>query len=269
MRGQAIPVLALAASGLALGGCALAPAGGEQGPTPVERLNNRVKSLQDQVDRLRQAQERQGKRAAELQKTLESLTVEGGDLEGTLREVRGETEVLSHRLQQLDKRQRQLYSDLDERLRALESGKGGAAGGEGGEEAEAVPEHDGAEAAYKAAFAKIEQDSYQAAVRYFQAFLERHPDSELVPNALYWLGEAHYVRRNFQDALVAFNKVLEQYPDSNKSAASLLKVGFAFYELDDMAGARQALKRVVERFPDSSEARLAKRRLDKIPSDDS
>jgi tol-pal system protein YbgF len=256
-------------AGFALTGCALAPPGSQDpGPTPVERLSNRVSALEEQLVQLRQAQQKQAERSAELRKTLESLTVENGDLQEAVRKVRGETEVLGHRLEKLDKRQRQLYGDLDSRLRALESGAGNGSGG-AGPAAEPVPEFDSAQAAYDAAYAKIEENQYRAAVRYFQAFLERHPNSDLVPNAYYWLGEAHYVRREFQEALVAFNKVLEQYPDSNKAAAALLKVGFSFYELEDMEGARQALERVVERFPDSSEARLAKRRLDKIPSGDS
>lgn len=251
---------------LGLGGCALAPMEGEaEGPTPLERLSQRVADLEEEAQRLRQAQKRQSERTAELGKTLESLTVEGGDLEETLRKVRGESEVLSHRLEQMEKRQRRLYSDLDSRLRDLEEGGGAAQEEAAGEEP--VPEFDSAEAAYESAFARVEEDDYQEAVRYFQAFLERYPDSDLVPNGYYWLGEAHYVRREFQDALVAFNKVLEEYPESNKAAAALLKTGFSFYELEDMEGARQALERVVERFPDSSEARLAERRLDKIPGD--
>lgn len=257
----------LALAGLGLSGCALAPPGSQEpGPTPVERLNKRVSALEGQLDELRQAQRKQAERSAELRKTLESLTVESGDLQEAVRKVRGETEVLGHRLEKVDQRQRQLYGDLDSRLRALESGAGN---GGAGPASEPVPEFDSAQAAYDAAYTKVEDNQYRAAVRYFQAFLERHSGSDLVPNAYYWLGEAHYVRREFEDALVAFNKVLEQYPDSNKAAAALLKVGFSFYELEDMEGARQALERVVERFPDSSEARLAKRRLDKIPSDDS
>jgi tol-pal system protein YbgF len=234
----------------------------------MERLSQQVASLEEQVAELRQVQQEQIERTGQLRKTLESLTVEGSGLEESLRKVRGSTEVLSHKLKQLKERQQRLYDDLDQRLRALEKGQGGGEqAGEAADKEEPIPEFDGPRQAYDAAFAHIEEDRHQQAVRYFKHFLEEYPDSELVPNAHYWLGEAHYVRREFEKALVAFNKVLEQFPDSNKAAAALLKVGFSFYELDEMDSARQALNRVVERFPGTSEARLAKRRLDQIPDD--
>jgi tol-pal system protein YbgF len=261
--------LAAALVGL-LGGCLPPPPGGpgpEQGPTAEDKLRQRVQALEQQVAKLKQASEAD----SGMQSALESLTVEVENLRQEVRSQQGTVEVLQHRLGRLSDRQRRLYEDMDSRLRALEQGGGGAAadkeaaaddggpvGGAGDTQARS------AEAAYKAAFAKIEANEYEAAATAFKGFLDRHPDSDLAPNARYWLGESHYVLRDFEQALAEFNKVLQNHPDSRKAPAALLKIGYSFYELGEYDSAGQALERVRERFPDSSEARLARQRLNRM-----
>jgi len=258
-----------------LGGCLPPPPGGgpapEQGPSETEKLRQRVAALEEELARLKQA----NAASSGMQEGLESLTVEVDNLRQEVRSQQGTQEVVQHRVERLADRQRRLYEDVDTRLRALEQGDG--SGGEAGSEqapasegGAASPEPAGegqarsAEAAYQAAFAKIEANEYEAAAQAFQQFLGDHADSDLAPNARYWLGESRYVLREFEQALVEFNKVLQDHPDSRKAPAALLKIGYSFYELGEYDSARQALQRVRERFPESSEARLARQRLNRM-----
>jgi tol-pal system protein YbgF len=263
---------ALALAGL-LAGCLPPPDGGpesaQQGPTAQERIQQRLDALESDLAELKRA----SSASSGMQQGLESLTVEVEDLRQEVRSQQGTLEVVQHRLDRLAERQRRLYEDVDSRLRTLEKGGGGGAGaatGDGGQGDDAGPDAGGdvgggsAESAYKAAFAEIEANEYEAAAQAFQGFLEQHPDSDLVPNARYWLGESHYVLRDFEQALVEFNKVLQSHPDSRKAPAALLKIGYAFYELGEYDSARQALQRVRERFPEASEARLARQRLNRM-----
>jgi len=265
-------VLALAG---VLGGCLPPPPSGpDRGPTPEEKLRQRVTDLEQELARLKQA----NADSSGMQKGLESLTVELDDLRQEVRGQQGDMEVVQHRLDRLAERQRRLYEDVDSRLRALEQGEGGgspqsgspgaASGASGADQSAGADSGEtrarSAEDAYKAAFAKIEANEYEAAAKAFKAFLAEHGDSDLAPNARYWLGEARYVLRDFEQALGSFNKVLQEYPDSRKAPAALLKIGYSFYELGDYDSARQALQRVRERFPDSSEARLARKRLNRM-----
>lgn len=260
-----VPALALA--GL-LAGCLPPPPGApgpDDGPTPEEKLRQRVQALEDELARLKEA--RSGTEEG-LQESLESLTVAMEDLKREVRGQQGDLEVVQHRLDRLADRQGRLYEDVDARLRTLEQGGEAEDGTKEGEKAGDQADDEGqartADEAYKAAFAKIEANEYEAAAEAFEQFLAEHGDSELVPNARYWLGESNYVLREFEPALKAFNQVLEEHPESRKAPASLLKIGYAFYELGEYESARKALKRVRERFPESSEARLARKRLDRM-----
>jgi TolA-binding protein len=81
---------------------------------------------------------------------------------------------------------------------------------------------------------------------------------------MYWLGEAHYVRRDYPAALAAFEGLLQDYPGNRKTPDALLKVGYCEAELKRPGPARTALARVIQEFPDSQAATEAKARLDRL-----
>jgi tol-pal system protein YbgF len=114
---------------------------------------------------------------------------------------------------------------------------------------------------YDQAFGALRDGRYAESARLFRAFLDAHPDGELAPNALYWLGESYYVTQNFQIALDTFNELLRRFPQSPKAQDALLKVGYCHYELKQWPEAERALNEVVRRYPDTTVARLAQGRL--------
>lgn len=116
-------------------------------------------------------------------------------------------------------------------------------------------------AMYDQAFAALRDGRYAESARLFRAFLDAHPNGELAPNALYWLGESYYVTQNFQIALDTFNELLTRFPQSPKAQDALLKVGYCHYELKQWPEAERALNEVVQRYPDTTVARLAQGRL--------
>ncbi len=231
-----------------LGGCAsFQPT---QEPTPeqlrLERLETRVDELESRlgtgeqlefVSRLQALEERQ----RELRGQVETATTAGPD----------------------EDRLRQVYLDLDRRLRALEAGAptagpvaapaaDGAAGtAPAGEEA----------AAYDAAFAELKAGNYEAAAKAFEDFLQRYPQGGFAPNAWYWRGESRLALQDYDAALESFRQVVERFPDSGKAADALLKSGFVQLEQGRQAAGREALQAVSERYPDTPAARLASERL--------
>jgi TolA-binding protein len=64
---------------------------------------------------------------------------------------------------------------------------------------------------YERAYGYLLQQNYGAAQSGFIDFLKQYPKDSLVPNALYWLGETHYVQKNFADAAEAFDIVTQGY----------------------------------------------------------
>jgi tol-pal system protein YbgF len=200
-------------------------------------------------------------------------------LEAELRSLRGSTEELQNAGEGVRKQQRDLYADLDRRLAALEqglraapgeAGAGAAAGG--GAPAGGTAAAGGAasaardQEAYGRAFETLRGGDYAAAITQFRDFMKSYPQSELLDNAQYWLGEAYYVTRDYEHAAGAFRAVGERWPDSRKAPDALLKLGYTLQEQKRLPEARATLGQVVQRFPGSDAARLAAERLKKLGS---
>ncbi|MCO6414283.1 MAG: tol-pal system protein YbgF [Thiogranum sp.] len=237
-------------------------------------------------------------RIVQLERKLDSrglvdLMTQMQTIQRDMQQLRGNIEVQTHELENLQKRQRDLYLDIDRRLHRLEAG--GVAGADGDSAVMPSPDLQGsaqvpapvmpadpagsASAAaapvaslnpaaerreYDAALEILKEGRYSEASGAFETFLKRYPQSSYADNAQYWLGEVFYVTREFQRALGEFEKVLKDYPDSTKKADARLKIGYIRYELKDWAAARDSLSRVVQEHPGTTTARLAQERLDRM-----
>ena len=211
--------------------------------------------------------------------------------------LRGEIEVQGNDVVDIKKRQRELYQDIDRRLRDMESRTMGqaaapqvsapqasapaqpaagssaqlpslapAAGATAAAAASApvTATQPGEKAAYQAAFDTLKEGRYKEAKIELQAFLDKYPNGSFSGNAQYWLGEAHYVTRNFEQGIVEFEKVLNSFSDSNKVPDAMLKLGYTYYELKQYPQSKAVLQDLRTRYPDETAARLATKRLDRI-----
>jgi tol-pal system protein YbgF len=188
-------------------------------------------------------------------------------LRNDVRAMRNDVDVLSHSLESARKQQKDLYTDLDARLKAVEARGGAAAAAGSSAGAGDGQSADTDKGAYQAAFDLLKAGQYDRAIAGFQAFLSTYPSSALADNAQYWLGEAYYVNKQFPESLTAFQRVVEKYPGSRKLPDALLKIGYCDYELKDYSEARSALEQVPAKFPDSASARLAQQRLEKMAAE--
>lgn len=180
-----------------------------------------------------------------------------------LRSLRGKVEVQDNEIERLKARQRELFSDIDKRVSALERRRAAPAAAGEAAPAAAAP---GAPTAqeqqdYDAAFNLLKQGSYDRASKAFKDFTAKYPQSSLRGNAQYWLGQTYYVTRNFRQAREEFAKVGKDNADADKAADALLKIGYSSYELRDWAKARDALAQVSARYPGSAAAKAAEQRL--------
>ena len=184
-----------------------------------------------------------------------------------VRAMHNDVDVLNHTLEANRKQQHDLYADLDQRLKVLETRgvvAGSAAGGAAAGGANADP---GDKASYQTAFDLLKNTQIDQAIAAFQNFLNTYPNSQLADNAQYWLGEAYYVNKAYPDALASFQKVVENYPGSRKLPDAQVKIGYCDYELKQFPAARDALAQVVAKYPDAPAAKLAQARLEKMSSE--
>lgn len=236
MRGF-LPVLAVLAAAWAAG------------PAVAQSKGERLAALESRMDGVERQLANQG--LLEMSRQIDALTEE-------LRRLRGDFDQLQHELERARAQQRDQYLDLDTRLRAAEAALTAAQA----TVAPGSPESD-----YQAAFNLLKQGRYGEAESALREFAARYPQHELAPNAVYWLGEAHYVQRDYPAALAAFESVLRDYPAARKSPDALLKAGYCQFELKRFASARALLTRVVEEYPDTQAAADARERIQRLPAE--
>jgi tol-pal system protein YbgF len=246
---------------LALAGCASTP---EEDPVQIK--------LNDVDTRLARIE-----RVVANQSLLE-MANQVAALSSDMRAIHNDIDELNHNLELSRKQTRDLYADLDQRLKNLESrgapATGGAAASVPGSAAPSAPASPAAaapettdSASYQAAFQLLKDSQYDRAIAAFQKFLVSFPDSSLADNAQYWLGEAYYVNKSYSDALAAFKRVAEKYPQSRKLPDALLKVGYCDYELKQWQAANEVLTQVATTFPDTPAGHLAQQRLEKMAAE--
>ncbi len=273
---------------LALAACASTPP--EQDPVQI-KLND----LDTRLARIERVMANQS--LLDLANQIEALRSD-------VRSLHNDVDLMGNSLESSRKTQRDLYADLDQRLKALEArggpaagsaagggtlvpggagpgagagaapgadagaGFSGAAGGSSAAPAGALPVPDGSDKAnYQAAFALLRDSQYDKAIPAFQQFLVAFPDSSLAENAQYWLGEAYYVNRAFPEALAAFQKAVDKYPQSRKLPDALLKIGYCDYELKQWEAAKEVLSQVATQYSDTPAGHLAAQRLDKMTAE--
>ncbi len=216
-------------------------------PAHAQSRGERIELLESRMEGVERQLANQA--LLEMSRQLEILT-------GELRTLRGEFDQLRHELERARTQQRDQYVDLDTRLRAAEAALAAA---------QSVLPAGGPEAEYQAAFNLLKEGKYGEAATALRDFVARNPQHELAPNALYWLGEAHYVQRDYPAALAAFESLLRDYPGTRKAPDALLKAGYSQQELKRMGAARALLTRVVEEYPDTQAATEAQARLERFP----
>jgi len=178
-------------------------------------------------------------------------------LRADVQRMRGEVEVLVHRIDTLEKRQKDLYLDIDTRLRKLEPA---VPGGTPGGEAQASPDE---AKAYEAALSQFKLGKYATAISAFEAFLKAYPASPLAPSAQYWIGNSYFAKRDYKNSLAAQRKVLSGWPDNPKAPDAMLNIASSQDALGDRRGAQATLQELIQKYPASPAAASAKQRLDR------
>jgi tol-pal system protein YbgF len=236
----------------------------------IADTNNRLAQIQKQLDDRVTALETQLKSQG-----LVDLFNSVEQIKGDIARLRGQVEVLTYELEQAQKRQRDLYLDLDSRLRKIEGGPGAALAPDAGATVANAPAGGAAagagaprpgdpaseQRAYDSALDQFKSGSYAAAIGNFQNFVRTYPKSPLAPSALYWVGNAQYAQRDFRGAIATQRQLIATYPDSQKIPDALLNVASCQLELGDAPGARRTLEEIVAKYSGSEAAGKARQRL--------
>jgi tol-pal system protein YbgF len=116
---------------------------------------------------------------------------------------------------------------------------------------------------YDASLAQLRRGSASTGRAGLREMLQAYPQSELVPDALYFVGQS-FSSENPDSASAYYRKVVKDFPTSTRAPAALYGLGLLAERRGDKAGARDAYNQLLKSYPKSDEAALARDRLKAI-----
>jgi tol-pal system protein YbgF len=255
MRGQARVACRAAVFTLLAASFAL-PAFG-QGFFDDNVARNRIEDLRKQVEAAAKLVDERLARVED-RRALVELASQIEALRGEVARMRGQLEIIQNQVETGDKRARDLYVDIDTRLRKFEQPKETAAAEKPPAEVGPAP----AEVkAYESALNLFKAGNYPLAVSAFQLFLYTYPNSKLAPNAQYWMGNTYSAQGQHKLAIGAHQKLLATWPEDAKAPDALVAIANAQESLGDRRSAQKTLEGLLARYPQSPAAASAKQRL--------
>ncbi len=214
-----------------------------------EEARKRVDLLRTEINARVDKLEAASRGQIELANQIEALKAE-------VAKLRGQVEVLTHEIETTQKRQKDFYVDLDNRLRKLEP--------QTATEAKPAAVDPAAETRdYEAALNLFKSGKHKDALAAFLGFIKTYPASPFLPSAHYWAGSAHYQLGEYKKALELFARLAATWPDDAKAPDALLGQANCQQESGDAKGARKTLETLVAKYPASAAASVAKQRLAK------
>jgi tol-pal system protein YbgF len=108
---------------------------------------------------------------------------------------------------------------------------------------------------------QLARGGFTAAAAAFADLLAKYPDSELAPDAQFYLAESLAGAKKTAAADSAYATVVTKYPTSSRAPTALYKRGVSQQKAGRTATAKRTFNEVIRLFPESDEAALARERL--------
>lgn len=230
----------------------------------VAELNNQVQAQNDRIAKLEAQQQNQG---------LFGLLNQVDALKTDVARLRGGQEEQAHRQEIADRRVKDIFADLDERLRELAKRPIASVPDSirlqpsqsllvSPVPSVATVDAESEGKSYEVAHALIKAGKYKEAIDAFQSFIKQYPSSALAANALYWVGISQVTGlSDFTAAAESYQRILKDFPTSPKVPDALLSLARAQIQLDDKSAARATLNQLLAKHPASKAAENGKKLL--------
>ncbi len=226
-----------------------------------DEARKQIKLLTEKVDAQNKAND---ERFAKLDDSIKNLGIiqllnQIELLNAELARLRGQVEVLANQNEQLQKRQRDFYLDIDTRLRVLEGNTvppSGAPATSFGTPTSVTP----APAAVASAGAATGASATSAPVAPAAAPISATATAAAEAaqrekeNKAYDVGTSAFRRGDFAAAIRAFNTFYADYPQSQLAPNALYWIGLCQFNLKDFSQARVTQENLLKKYPDSSKA---------------
>ena len=97
----------------------------------------------------------------------------------------------------------------------------------------------------------LEQKRFQQAAIEFQKVFEVYPDSDLVDEAYYHMGEALALLENYDEAIATLTQLIRQFPQSPYADEAIFLSGESFLRVQGYENAIQTLEKLEADYPES------------------
>jgi tol-pal system protein YbgF len=209
----------------------------------LEQSNATIKGLSDENTQLRRA-------LLDLQGQIEGLKAE-------VSKSRGGQELLVRELSEVQVRQKDWVTGMDERLRQLEPVKVTL----DGREFVATPAE---KRDYDAAMETFRQGDFATARLALAQLTQRYPQGGYTSSALFWLGNAQYATKDYKEAMANFQHMLRSSPTHARAPEAMLAISNVHIELKDLKAARKTMDDLIKAYPTSEAAATARDRLARL-----
>ena len=184
--------------------------------------------------------------------------------------LRGDMETLRHLNATVEQRQKDLYQDLDGRLRRIEEKSTAGSLPTPNKVAETPPMPEikapSDQEVYDQANALLDGLKNKEAFQAFTDFIKQFPNSALLPDAKYALANAQFNLKNYKATIGTYQKLLDQHPDFAKNPEALLGLANAQIQLALIPEAKKSLKDLIKKYPKSDVIQNAQKRLKVLES---
>ncbi len=244
-RLRSVPIT-IAVSMLLLSAAAPAQAGlfdDDEARRAVLDLRTRADNLTDQL--------------AAAQRTLFNQVNQLEQLQQEVAALRGQNETLANQLIDIQRSNKDFYTDLDGRLKKLEPQQR--------QQTASVPGTQLSEAdAFKAALAQFQKGDFARAANAFKGFIWKYPKSAYQPTARYWLGNTFYALRDYKRSTEMLQSVVKGYPTHPRAPDALFSIAQNQLEQGQKNLSRKTLRQVIAQYSGSEAAKNAQTKLAQI-----
>jgi tol-pal system protein YbgF len=121
-----------------------------------------------------------------------------------------------------------------------------------------------AETSYTNAYRDYLANNYTLAMQEFKDYVRYFPQTQLAPNAQYYVGDIYFRNKDYDNAITAFDAVLEHFSDNPKTPDAHLMKGRSLLAQTKRDAAAKEFKEIIAKYPDSDAAAKAKALLKEL-----
>ncbi len=211
--------------------------------TVQKESNERLSQINSRLDRLEQSSRGQ----LELANQIEQLRLE-------IRSLRGQLEVQTNELAELQRKQRDQLALVSDKIKQFDPVAITVDG-------KSIMVEPAEKRAYDAAIATFQAGDFKGAQTSFSQFNGLYPQSKLKVNAEYWTASAIFAQKDWKNAITQLTAFVTRNPDSPRVPDALLSIGNAQIENKDRLAARKTFDLLIERHPDAPASQQARERI--------